>query len=159
MRMQSHPNLCGFASLANAFKAIGKSSVTEDKLAAAAKKAATATETPEQDGAGVRSLQQAAEAFGHVLVPYTFGDVTMGWGLLRHYLDECKPALLAVDDNSHWVTAFSTLGDKVMVADPAEAELVLPYTKEKLGVRWGTSFYALFLWQASKPRKSRKKVQ
>lgn len=155
MRMQSHQNLCGFASLANCFRAIGKERITEDKLADAAKKAATATETPEQDGAGVRSLQLAAQAFGYVLVSYKLEDRSVAWPMLVHYLGEHKPAILSVDDNGHWVAAVGLIGDQVLIADPADAEIVRPYTRDKLDLRWRPDHYALFLWKQDRPRKKK----
>lgn len=153
MRMQSHANLCGFASLANAFRAIGKAKVTEDKLAEAAKKAATSAETPEQDGAGVRTLQVVASGLGYSLEGIKAGSMALAWPCLRHDLGEGHPALLAVDDGGHWVAAVGRIGSSVLIADPADAEIVRPYTYQELSLRWGPDFYSLVLKKAKRVRK------
>lgn len=152
--MQSAANTCGFAALANAFKAIGRP-VTEDRLTQLARKVAP-SDTPEQDGAGVRVLQAVAASLGYALIPYKFADVMTAWALVRHCLGEAKPVLLAVDDSSHWVTLVGLLGDGVLLCDPADPELVVPQNLSSLSPRWGADFYALVLLKAQKQRRKTK---
>lgn len=160
MRMQSHANLCGPAALANAFRTVGKTHVTEDKVAKAIKVAASAVEAPEQDGAGVRSLQRAAEAFGYALTPWTFAAFEQAWAYTLYSVGRGQPCLLAVDsgqtDEGHWITAIGTVGDSLLVADPAESEIVEPVTARALDTRWkdgSGSYYLLALAYVPKRRK------
>ncbi len=158
--MQSHPNLCGPAALANAFRALGKTTVTEDKIAGRIQSTASAVESPAQDGAGVRSLQRAAETLGYNLVPWTFTAFEQAWAYVAHALREGRPALLAVDsgqsEDGHWVTAVGTIGDGLLVADPAEAEIVEPVSAKSLDTRWKAddgTYYALVLTKMKKGKK------
>ena len=140
MRLQSHPNLCGPAAVANALRARGKAA-TEDKVLAAIKKAMGATEGhPEQDGTSALSIQRALEAVGMVGDPWTLADGPASWAFLRENLLWGRPVFLAVDYEGdraeHWVVAIGVLGDRVLVADSADPELVLSLIYADLDRRW-----------------------
>lgn len=153
MRMQSTQNNCGPASLANAFRAIGRDNVTEDKVVVLMRKHAPASDAPEQDGAGVRPLQAAAGSLGYSLVPFKFEHPGMAWAFVRHTLSEGKPSLLCIDDNSHWVTAIGLVGDAILVADPAHAEIVTPMAADTLTLRWAPDYYMMVLVKTPRKRK------
>lgn len=47
-----------------------------------------------------------------------------------------RPVILCVDSGSHWVAAVGRLGDRYLVADSADNELVLSRDVEALEARW-----------------------
>lgn len=157
MRMQSGQNNCGPAALANAFRALGSTVVTEDKVVAAMREAAPPTDAPEQDGAGVRPLQVAAEKWRYQLVPWNFQVPEIAQRVLVQFLvsPDPRPCLLAVDDEEHWVTAIGVIGDRILVADPADAEIVRPYVWDKLALRWGPGYGMLALTKQRRARNAR----
>lgn len=54
--------------------------------------------------------------------------------------------ILLVDANSHWVAAVGRLGDRILVADSADNDLVLSYSAEQLVDRWaGPAFFGIVL--------------
>jgi len=138
--MQSAHALCGPASVANALRALGRGS-SEDKVANAIKlQASGADGLPEQEGVGPAQLQRALEAVGYVGQPWTVGDGDDAWHALRSRLLAGDPVLVPVDFDgdtmSHWLVAVGLLGDRVLVADSADSEIVVSYSEDQLRRRW-----------------------
>lgn len=140
MRLQSAHALCGPASVANALRALGRN-ISEDKIADAVKKAGHGGDgIPEQDGTAPSQIQRALEAVGFVGQPWTAGDGDDAWHALRSRLLSGDPVLLPVDFDgdtmSHWLVAIGLLGDRVLVADGADPEIVVSYSEDQLRRRW-----------------------
>ena len=47
-----------------------------------------------------------------------------------------RPIIMCVDKYEHWVSAVGLLGERVIVIDPADAELALSYSVGDLAKRW-----------------------
>lgn len=165
MRLQSHQSLCGPASVANALRALGVRTASEDKVLLALKRSAGANDPhPEQDGTSAASLQRALQAqhMDGLSVTLNDWDVALAWlrdGLLRGHV-----SLLAVDwegdQATHWVTAIGLMGARILVADSADPEIVLSLSERELQARWRSDTdparcSALLL--RSGPRKKRSK--
>jgi ABC-type bacteriocin/lantibiotic exporter with double-glycine peptidase domain len=128
MRLQSTQANCGPASLHNALAALGISR-TEDELIALCKTTGT-------EGTSSKNLMGAVRAVGRhpLVVNERRAPIALLW--LEAWLREGRPVILCVDDNSHWVTAVGALGSRLLVADPANNELVLAYDRVGLLERW-----------------------
>lgn len=138
MRMQDTAANCGPASLSNALKAYGM-----DRSQAECEAACGTTAT---DGTSHKQLIKGAKSFGcdTSLVKATSWE--FAWLQLDHYLrEQGRPVLLCVDNASHWVTAIGKLGHRVLIADPADNELVLSLQANQLKARWvnGKTFYGI----------------
>lgn len=133
MRFQDNQSNCGPASLSNALQALGITR-TQDECARLCKTTGT-------DGTSAKNLLSAARAVGRdpLVLNERRADVAMLF--LDNWLRMGRSAVLVVDDNSHWVAAVGLLGDRVLVADPADNELVLTYSRAKLADRWGGPRY------------------
>lgn len=133
MRMQDTQANCGPASLYNGLLALGVASTQADCAAACG---TTAT-----DGTPPKGLLKGAKSFGRqpLIINEKRATVAILW--LMHFLSHGRPVVLCVDKNEHWVTAVAALGDRVLVADPADNELVLSCTTAALAARWGEGRY------------------
>lgn len=129
MRFQDTQSNCGPASLLNALAALGIHR-TQEELA-------TLCKTTGTDGTSPRNLQNAIRVLGRdpVVINERREDVAVLW--LDAWLRMGRPVILCVDGGTHWVTAIGTLGyTRVLVADPADNELVLSYDRSVLVSRW-----------------------
>jgi ABC-type bacteriocin/lantibiotic exporter with double-glycine peptidase domain len=138
MRFQSTQSNCGPASLANALAALGIVR-TEDELAVLCKTTGT-------EGTSTKNLHAAIRAVGRhpVILNEKRAPVALLW--LESWLREGRPVIMCVDSDSHWVTAVGALGSRVLVADPADNELVLTYSRGDMLKRWmsdGGRYYAV----------------
>lgn len=140
MRMQDSQATCGPSALSNALAALGvkRSSAECEVLCKASATNGTNTKAMAKaiqsiDGTHLRVLRESRP------------DVAML--RLLALLQRGRPVLLVVDSSSHWVAAVGVLGDRVLVADAADLELVLSYTPEELATRWrdGKTFYGVGL--------------
>jgi ABC-type bacteriocin/lantibiotic exporter with double-glycine peptidase domain len=128
MRYQSRKSSCGPASLANALEAIGVVR-SEDELATMSKQ--------DTDGASSINLRKAAESIGvEVINVIEQRSASAGWAL-GHYLRSGYSGLLVVDNDEHWIAVVGILGNRFIVIDSADDELVLYYSLNELVSRWG----------------------
>lgn len=107
---------------------------TQDECAALCKTNAT-------DGTPPKALVSGAKQLGRQPIVISEKRGVIAALLLTHYLERGRPAVLCVDSGEHWVAAVGVLGDRVLVADPADNELVLSYTTAGLVARWGEGRY------------------
>lgn len=135
--MQDTAANCGPASLSNALAAQGIAR-TQDECAAMCKTTAT-------DGTPPKRLLAAIMAVGRkgVVIKERRADVAITF--LAHWLDRGRPVILCVDQGQHWVAAVGMLGERILVADSADNDLVLSYSREELLKRWaeGKSFWGV----------------
>lgn len=129
MRLQDSQANCGPASLQNGLLALGIP-VTQAECAAACGTTAT-------DGTSPKGLLKGAKAFGRQPLIINEKRATVATLWLRHFLSHGRPVVLCVDKSEHWVTAVAAMGDRILVADSADNELVLSYTTSALASRWG----------------------
>lgn len=130
MRLQDTQANCGPASLSNALAAMG---VTRTQA-----ECEQLCKTSGTEGTSIRGLQTGMKALGYkpeVLNERRF-DVALAF--LRDALREGSAAVLCVDKAEHWVAAIGLIGENVLVADPADNELVLSLAPDALKARWGS---------------------
>jgi hypothetical protein len=151
--MQSTEASCGPTGVSNACKALGLN-VSEAAVVAwvdkVKKSNAGAEGTTEE--LLTRAITEAApkklrlRARGLLVYDETTARDALTGALRR------GAVLLAVDGDTHWVTAVGLLGDRVLVADGAEAELVVSYSWEQVNARWmvpgnPAKWFGLVIWR------------
>ncbi len=127
--MQDTAANCGPAGMSNALAALGIAR-SQAECEALAKTTAAEGTSPAKLLRGLKSL----EGVRPVVLKETRQDVA----LLR--LDKAlrygRPVILLVDDGQHWVAAIGQLGERYLVADGADNELVLSLDMAALAARW-----------------------
>src|SRR5690349_23329730 len=118
MRMQDSQANCGPSALRNALAALGisRSGDELEKLC----------QTDATQGTPVANVVRAARTI-EGLEPRRIQETRADVALLQllEALRAGRPVLLCVDNDSHYVAAVGTLGNRVLVADSADSELVL----------------------------------
>lgn len=139
MRMQDTAANCGPASLSNALQAIG--------IIRSQSECETLCRTSAQDGTTTRGLQSAIKSVGRQpeILNERRADVALSF--LRDDLRKGRSAVLCVDLGEHWVAAIGIIGDRVLIADPADNELVMSLSGDQLKSRWasGNRYYGVIL--------------
>lgn len=133
MRFQSHAASCGPASLRTALMARGVTR-SEDELA---KLSGCTTNGTTAKGMMKALLLVAKEH--PVLLPGVLSEsreeIALMWLAQAHRAGYA--AILCVDNDEHWVVSFGMLGESVFhIADSADEEMVLHYTRPQLAARW-----------------------
>lgn len=133
MRMQDSQAGCGPATLSNALAAVGiRRSVPECEVLCGT----TATAgTP--IGKMIKALR-ALDVAGIDGLPLKERRRDVAVLKLEKALRAQRPVLMVVDNGGHWVAAVGMIGNRILVADPADNELVLSYEPEELLTRWDT---------------------
>lgn len=126
--MQSSQANCGAAALYNAGCALGKTMSLED-----CERACRTT----TDGTSARQLMNGATRLG-LKVDCSFKERSslMARLWLRDTIRRGAVPIVAVDADDHWVAVVGALGERLIVADSAENELVLAYTEGEFLQRW-----------------------
>lgn len=137
--MQDTQANCGPASLSNALAAVGTAR-SQDELAVMCKTTAT-------EGTSAKRMLAALTALGRKPLVIREKRAETGVLFLCHWLSVGRPAILCVDNYTHWVAAVGLLGDRVLVADSADNELVLSLSRAELADRWGGTgtFYGIVI--------------
>lgn len=129
MRMQSSQSTCGPTALHNSLLALGiQRGLDELEIMCGC----TAT-----DGTSTKNLMRAAakiEGCRPVLIRDRKSDIAAL--RLRFALQSGRPVVLVWGDGSHWVAAVGMLGERVLVADSAESELVISMEIEDVIEGW-----------------------
>lgn len=129
MRLQSSQASCGAAAVHNALCALGR----EPSLEACEK----ACRVDATDGTSPKRLVAGVKAMGGEVVA-EIKERESDVGLLR--LDKATTmglvGILVVDADSHWVTVVGRLGDRYLVADSADSELIRSLSAKDLVERW-----------------------
>lgn len=129
--MQSSQANCGPTALYNAACALGK------KLSLEECEKACKTST---DGTSPKQLKAGAMKLGlQVVEELKERDSHIAWLRTRHYLDLGCVLIVVVDADEHWATVVGQIGcgNRLLVADSADNELVLSYSAGELLQRWG----------------------
>lgn len=142
MRLQDSQAGCGPASMSNALAALG--------IARTIPECEGLCRTTGTEGTSPANLIRAlatVEGVEAAVLSEAREDVAML--RLEAALRRGRPLVLCVDDAGHWVAAIGVLGDRVLVADPADNELVLSLAPGELARRWAGpgrfKFYGVIL--------------
>lgn len=138
MRLQSNEATCGHNTAANGLKALGYGPVVRAGSKAEAWVVKRAGRRSETAGTDENTFARILRAVGAWHSDFTLASEDAAWGLLRSHLFEGRPVGLAVDNDTHWVVAIGLLGLRVDVADSADPEAVVSYSREELMKRWYT---------------------
>jgi ABC-type bacteriocin/lantibiotic exporter with double-glycine peptidase domain len=137
--MQDTAANCGPASLSNALQAIG---ITRTQA-----ECEQLCRTSGTEGTNARGLQAAIKAVGRVpeILNERRADVALCF--LREDLRGGRAAVLCVDKSEHWVAAIGVVGDRILIADPADNELVFSLSGDQLKTRWasGNRYYGVIV--------------
>ena len=129
MRMQNSQATCGPTALQNALFALGIRR-SQEELEVACKTTATMG----------TSTAKLLKAVGQIegCVPVRFNERRRDVALLklRCAVMDGRPVILSWQTGTHWVAAVGMLGPRFLVADAAEAELVLSFTVDELAALW-----------------------
>ena len=129
MRMQDTQANCGPAAMSNALAALGIVRPTQEceKLC---KTTATKGTSPQKLQTGLKAIEG--------LTPTVIKEKRSDVAILRleKALSLGRPAIICVGDGTHWVATVGRLGDRYLVADSADVELVLSKTADELAAWW-----------------------
>jgi hypothetical protein len=81
----------------------------------------------------LKAIRSINPGWGH---PVKFRDAHAAFASLWLHLNRGQPMILPVDNWEHWVAAIGAIGQRVLVADSADNELVLTYTTDEILARW-----------------------
>lgn len=156
MRFQSHANSCGPSSVANALKSLGIT-ITEEQVENAIAKTQRKSDPKDIGGSNEMQIKRALNELKCGYVEFKLADYEAAWRMLRCYIDDGNPALLAVDLDTHWVAGVGTIGQQILLADGADNELVVSMSKDALQKRWGhvgdvTTYYGMAVTSIKKRR-------
>ena len=132
MKFQSTQSLCGPASLSNALKALGRD-VSEAAVEKAIKR--SGSYRPAVNGTTQDELALVAEKWAKVVMRGSCAD-SLAIQFLRGELVLGRVGIIGVDRGTHWVAVIGLLGDRFLVVDPADDELVLSLSGPELRERW-----------------------
>jgi hypothetical protein len=127
MRLQEFKPGCGAGSIANALLAMGEHQFQEVIWTVAG---------GSSDGLAPGRLLSGLDTLGYLGRELGFRVPGSALRALRRLLGAGTPVILCVDDWEHWVTAIGVLGERFLVADPADAEIVLSLSEGDLTRRW-----------------------
>jgi len=132
--MQDSQANCGPFALKNALSALGIERSAEEL-----EKACGTTATKGTPTKGVHKAASKIEGCSPVALREKRCDVAML--KLDRSIRIGRPALLVVDEGQHWVAVVGFLGERYLVADSGDSELVLSYTAAGLEERWRDTTY------------------
>lgn len=138
MRLQSSPNGCGPAAVANALRALGRE-MTEERVEKKIKAIADTGDPAVQTGTIEAQIAKALAAFRVPATQLQLHHPIVALMALRGFLWTGHPVLLAVDNDEHWVVATGVRGGWIDVVDSANGEVVIPYRDQELANRWAAS--------------------
>lgn len=124
---------CGPAALVNAARAIGVR-VAEGRLRALA--------GTTEDGTDEHELIAAARGIGLTATAHHSKDQAAAWAFIRANVMDGRPCLICIDQWSHWVTVVGIVGDRIILADPANTKKnqsengIHPLSRPDLLRRW-----------------------
>jgi ABC-type bacteriocin/lantibiotic exporter with double-glycine peptidase domain len=128
--MQDTAANCGPASVANALEALGiKRTQTECE---------TLCKTSGTDGTSARNIIKAVQSLGCKGAVVKEKRAAVAMLMMGHWLTQGRPMIICVDEASHWVAVVGKLGERILVADPADNELVVSCDSAEM-VDWWTA--------------------
>ncbi len=145
MRLQDNEWGCGAFALANAMEALGADYAAET-LAVMAKTSAT-------HGTDEKNVVRACITLGHPVREIEENHPGFALLTLRGHVMNGAAAMLAVDEDTHWVSVIGVCGHRFIVHDPAAG--TFSYSDKELIPRWQKSraklpFYAVVILPRSR---------
>lgn len=129
MRLQDSQANCGSVAVKNALCALGIDRSTEECEILCG---TTATQgTPPRKM--IKGLESIHELDVQVINEHRQEIAIL---LLREALRDGRPVILLVDNAEHWISAIGLLGERLIIADGADYELVTSNNAEGLQERW-----------------------
>jgi hypothetical protein len=132
MRLQDSQANCGSVAVKNALCALGIDRSTEECEILCGTTATQGT-TPRRMIKGLESIHELDVA----IISETRKEIALL--LLQSALRDGRPVIILVDNNEHWISAIGLLGDRIIIADGADYELVTSNNSEGLLTRWCNS--------------------
>ena len=140
MKRQTKNYTCGVASVANAAEYLGVPGINQGKL----RKLMYADE---DDGTDEEEMKRGILALNLAFDEVQSDQPSDAIGWLSQHLYWYGPAIVCLDDESHWVLVIGTSSNRVVVFDPALGAGVKVYTRAGFLTRWRSStpprYYAL----------------
>lgn len=127
MFLQTHKSSCGSASICNALETLGDHAYEEVVFSLA---------KGGWDGIGEKGLMEALETLGYRSEAVGYRVRARALSGLRARVRRGWPVIACVDDWSHWSTVVGMIGDRFLLADPADARLVISLDDEGMAKRW-----------------------
>lgn len=135
--MQDAQHNCGPYALRNALAAIGIERSAEELEKACGTSATNGTPTK-----GILKAAAKIEGCTPALLRETRRDIALL--KLEHAVRNGRPVVIAwrtQDPGDHWVAVVGVLGDRYLIADAADSELVLSLAVEELEAKWRDTKY------------------
>lgn len=110
---------------------------TEDSVAKRAKLAGSMNDPHPGMGTIEWQIQRSLEAMKVPHFQMTAHTPEVAIAALRGQLVLGRPAMLAVDNDDHWIGVIGVLGDRFVTVDSADSELVVCPSGVELAKRWG----------------------
>jgi hypothetical protein len=145
--------------VANVLRALGLSrEVTEDQVARRIRLKASTTDADPADGTTEGQILKALAAYRLRAEEVLLHQGHAALCALRGHLVVGRPAVLCVDNNTHWLAAIGALGERFLVADPADPEVVVSYSPDELETRWKfagdpPAYHAMVVHRTARRRK------
>jgi ABC-type bacteriocin/lantibiotic exporter with double-glycine peptidase domain len=135
--MQDSQANCGPFALKNALEALG--------IKRSAEELEKACGTSATNGTPTRGILKAASKIDGCS-PWVLREARRDVALLKleHAVRRGRPAVVAWNSGSpgdHWVAVIGVLGERYLVADSADSELVLTYSVDELEAKWRDTKY------------------
>lgn len=127
MRYQEFKAGCGAGAILNALLALGEHQFQEVVHALA---------EGTSDGIAPASIRNCLDELGYGTAELKFAASPPALRALRRSVRKCAPVIVCVDDWEHWVTVIGALGERFLVADPADNELVVSLSTAQFLKRW-----------------------
>lgn len=129
MRLQDSQANCGPVAVKNALCALGIDRSTEECEILCGTTATQGT-PPHRMIKGLESIHE----LDVVVIKELRKEIAIL--LLKDSLRDGRPVVLLVDNAEHWIAAIGILGERVIIADGADYELVTSYPLESFNDRW-----------------------
>lgn len=132
MKHQSKVYSCGTAAICNALECVGITKYTQGAIR-------NLCYTSPSDGTSEVEVIRALLAVGVDVDEFQVDDRDSAIMWLIETLTFRGPAILCVDNESHWVTVIGRVGPNFAVYDPSLGAGVHVYTPKGLATRWRAS--------------------
>lgn len=137
IRMQDNQANCGPFALKNALAAIGIERSAEELEKACGTSATNGTPTK-----GIVKAASKIDGLQPAVIRETRSDIALL--KLEHAVRRGRPVVIAWcsrEPGDHWVAVVGVLGERYLVADAADSELVLSHAVDELESKWRDSKY------------------
>lgn len=152
MWLQSGQNSCGPTCVANALLCLGPrwKKISEKAVLDKVRSVGTIADTDPAAGAIESQIMRALNAYGVKHETLSVHNPAAAVAALRGNLLCGRPALLAVDNDDHWIVAAGALGAGFLIVDSANDDLVSMYGEDRLASRWKSAgdpahYYAIII--------------